>query len=331
MPTVSVIVPVHNVESYLPRCIDSILAQTYTDFELILVDDGSPDRSGAICDEYAAKDSRIRVIHKENGGVSSARNAGLAAAKGDFIGWVDADDIVEKDMYEVMIRVAKLNNADIVQCQHNRENILNNSPRSEIFTEMTGTDFVKRIFLMSGANYTNQVSLWSKIYRKDLFQDIVFPLGRTYEDEQETYKVCLKANKLIEIPDILYHYVYREHSIITGVSSIKMLHKQTALLNRLEVLPTKLPELEGPCAVSFLHYSKNILCHMHQHGNSENLHTAMHNLLSKKDALWQYLSIYDKIYLSLLKLSLFRTIILRYDFEPIQKLIRTIFWWKYRK
>ena len=108
MPKISVIVPVYKAEAYLDRCIESILAQTYTDFELILVNDGSPDNCGAICDEYAEKDPRVRVIHKENGGVSTARNAGLAAATGEFIAFVDPDDWVEVDMYEKMYNIRNI-------------------------------------------------------------------------------------------------------------------------------------------------------------------------------------------------------------------------------
>lgn len=116
MPELSIIVPVYKVEKYLPRCIDSILAQTFRDFELILIDDGSPDNCGAICDEYAAQDSRIRVIHQPNAGVSAARNAGLDIATGAYLGFVDSDDWIEPEMYETMIATAKEKQVDVVVC-----------------------------------------------------------------------------------------------------------------------------------------------------------------------------------------------------------------------
>ena len=116
MPELSIIVPVYKVEKYLPKCIDSILAQTFTDFELILIDDGSPDRCGEICDEYAIKDERIVVIHQVNRGVSAARNAGLDAAKGEYIGFVDSDDWIKPEMYEIMVRTAIDKKADVVIC-----------------------------------------------------------------------------------------------------------------------------------------------------------------------------------------------------------------------
>ena len=118
-PTISVIAPVYNTEKYLPRCIDSILAQTFTDFELLLIDDGSKDNSGAVCDEYASKDERVRVFHKENGGVSSARNVGLDNAKGEWITFVDSDDWIAETMYQEMYELATLENADIVYCDIN--------------------------------------------------------------------------------------------------------------------------------------------------------------------------------------------------------------------
>ena len=115
-PKISIIVPVYKVEKYIHKCIDSILNQTFKDFELILVDDGSPDNCGKICDEYAKKDSRVIVIHKENGGLSSARNSGLDIARGDYIGFVDSDDYIENDMYELLYNLCEENNCDISSC-----------------------------------------------------------------------------------------------------------------------------------------------------------------------------------------------------------------------
>lgn len=114
-PSISIIVPVYNIEEYLPRCIESILRQTYTNLQLVLVDDGSKDRSGALCDEYAKKDSRILVVHKENGGSSSARNRGIEVATGEYLGFVDSDDYVEPDMYGKMVTAILENGCNIVQ------------------------------------------------------------------------------------------------------------------------------------------------------------------------------------------------------------------------
>ena len=122
-PLISVIVPVYNVENYLPRCLDSIINQTYTNLEILLVDDGATDNSGKLCDEYAQKDNRIRVFHKENGGVSSARNMGLDNATGEYIAFVDSDDYIDKCMYEIMLNSSVQNNADIVVCGYLSQSI----------------------------------------------------------------------------------------------------------------------------------------------------------------------------------------------------------------
>ncbi|MEG0087047.1 MAG: glycosyltransferase, partial [Niameybacter sp.] len=117
-PTLSIIVPVYNVEKYLPKCIESILAQSFTDFEVILIDDGATDKSGEICEEYANKDTRIKIIHKENGGLSSARNAGIELSNGNYIGFVDSDDFIHPQMYEILLREARSSNSDVVICRY---------------------------------------------------------------------------------------------------------------------------------------------------------------------------------------------------------------------
>ncbi len=139
-PEISIIVPVYKVEKYLNECIDSILAQTFTDFELILVDDGSPDNCPALCDAAAEKDSRVRVIHKINGGVSTARNAGLAAAQGNWIGFVDPDDFVDKTYYEKMLRAAKQAGAELAVCNE----VL--WKRMEVFVIIRNSLYVQKCF-----------------------------------------------------------------------------------------------------------------------------------------------------------------------------------------
>lgn len=315
----SIIIPVYNVEQWLPKTIDSVLAQTYRDFELILVDDGSADGSGEICDCYAARDVRVRVIHQKNAGVSAARNAGVVAAKGDFIGFTDSDDIIEADMYAVMMKLQEAYGADVVQCQHDRADCINGDPRSAEVTLLDGEGFVGRMFTKTGGDYTNQVSLCTKVIRRELFEEILFPVGRVYEDEQETYKLCLKAGKIVETPDILYHYIKRENSIITGISARKMLDKQQALLDRLNYLPQKMPALEKECCESFLRFSENILCRMYEAGEKDSLELAMKVLLSQKKRLKPWMSRYERLYLPVLRIG--KKWILGNDFEPIQRLL----------
>ena len=318
----SIIIPVYNVEAFLPQAIESVLAQTYRDFELILVVDGATDSSGDICDGYAAQDNRVRVIHQKNAGVSAARNAGVAAARGAYIGFTDSDDIIETDMFQRLMELAERYSADVVQCEHDRSDHLNGNPRSEEVEIMDGETFVRRIFTKHGGRYTNQVALWSKIYRRELFEGIVFPAGQVYEDEQETYKICLKAKKIVETPDILYHYVKRENSIITGISPKKMLDKQKALLDRMYYLSEKVPELEENCCRSFLRFSINILCQFCKTEAWNDLETALSVLFAQRKRLTPWLNKYERLYLPGLKWKWTRKIILNNDFEPIQKSVR---------
>jgi glycosyltransferase involved in cell wall biosynthesis len=313
----SVIIPVYNVAEWLPETVDSVLAQTFRDFELILVDDGATDGSGEICDSYAGKDSRVVVIHQKNAGVSAARNAGVAAARGEFIGFTDSDDIIEKDMYAVMMSAAEKHNAEVVQCQHDRADSLNGAARSDEIRVMTGEEFVRRMFTKTGGDYTNQVSLCSKIFKKELFENIVFPVGQVYEDEQETYKLCLKAVRLAETDDILYHYIKRDNSIITGVSARKMLDKQKALADRLHYLPQRCPELKEKCARSYFNYCQMILCQLYKAGEKDALRQGICALKAEKNHLKPVFDRYEKIYWPFLGHR--NGWILKNDFAPIQK------------
>ena len=317
----SIIIPVYNVRQWLEETVNSVLNQTFRDFELILVDDGATDGSGELCDAFALADSRVRVIHQENAGVSAARNAGLDAAKGEFIGWVDSDDIIEADMFAQLISLAEKHDADIVQCQHDRACTLNADARSDAAEMLSGPDFVRRMFTKQGGAYTNQVSLCSKMFRRNLFDDIRFPAGQVYEDEMQTYKVCLKAAKIAETEDVLYHYVKRENSIITGETHRKLLDKQKALADRLDYLPSKMPELEALCARSFLGFSANILCQMYQQDDMSSVQQCMDVLFAHKSIIKKHANKYERIYLPLLKRKRGRHWVLSNNFEPIQKMM----------
>ena len=320
----SIIIPVYNVRQWLEETVNSVLNQTFRDFELILVDDGATDGSGALCDAFAAADNRVKVIHQENAGVSAARNAGLDAAQGEFVGWVDSDDIIEADMFQRLVSLAQSHNADIAQCQHDRACELNASTRTDAAELLDGPGFVRRLFTKQSGAYTNQVALWSKIYRKELWEDIRFPVGQVYEDEMQTYKVCLKAKTIVETEDILYHYVKRENSIITGESHKKMLDKQKALADRLTYLPAKMPDMEALCAQTFLGFTRNILCQMYQQGNEASVQQALALLFAHYSLVKKYANKCDRIYLPLLKSKRGRHWALKNDFEPIQKIIRRL-------
>lgn len=214
MPKLSIITPVYNTANYLPACIESALGQTFRDLELILVDDGSTDGSGKICDDYAKKDPRVTVIHKKNGGVATARNAGLDTATGDFIGWVDSDDAVSPVMYQLLLEAADTYGADIVQCENKRsmDLLVHDIDQPLPLPEVTdGLGSLKRVYKK---RYANHMSLWSKIFRRELFDGIRFTPGRAFEDDEMVPRLFYRGrvNVFYDLP--LYRYTLREGSIV---------------------------------------------------------------------------------------------------------------------
>lgn len=202
MPTISVIVPVYNTEKYLRRCIDSVLAQTYKDFELLLIDDGSKDSSGAICDEYAENDARVRVFHKENGGVSSARNMGLDHARGEWITFVDSDDWIDRTMYEEMHTSLLEEHADIVYC--NMDMIFADHHKVYKVADFSSE---KKVFLNNFIN--SWTSLCIMVIKKDLFDNynIRCPEGVAFaEDYHVSVRLMYYANKISYVDKPLYCY-----------------------------------------------------------------------------------------------------------------------------
>lgn len=221
-PRISVIVPVYNVEKYLNRCMDSLLAQTYHNLQIILVDDGSQDGSGAICDEYATLDSRIRVIHKENGGLSSARNAGLKIADGEYIGYVDSDDWIEPDMYYLMIQAIKDNNAQLAACRYKQvtpDGVIDNGSPDII---SLSRDELLDIYVNEHPKYVIYNSVWSKLYSRELVEDLQFPEGKNSEDIIYTTKAFCRLDRAVYIDKGLYNYVTgRPDSIMNDSKSGK--------------------------------------------------------------------------------------------------------------
>lgn len=213
MELISVIVPIYKVEKFLNKSLDSIINQTYKNLEIILVDDGSPDNCGKICDEYAKRDERIKVIHKENGGVSSARNAGLDAVTGEYISFIDPDDYVSENFIEILYNILKKNSVDIVECdfiKFENEPVLESvSDELEIISSL---EMQKRIY--SDFNLRTIV-LWNKLYVAKIFDDLRFPLGRINEDEALIPSIIYNAKNNIAISNLkLYYYRFNPKSIM---------------------------------------------------------------------------------------------------------------------
>lgn len=211
-PLISVIIPVYNVEKYLPACLDSVLTQTYRNLEVILVDDGSPDGSGAICDEYAAKDARVRVIHQQNSGASAARNAGLDMASGSFIGFVDADDWIEPHMYQTLYERLLASGADVAQCgyQYHKAGEEGNVYRTGEDRIYTRGQCVEKLL----TDHSPWWTLWSKLYRAPLFQGLRFSTElRVSEDAFLIFHLFLKIKHLTFVKEPLYHYIWYPSSL----------------------------------------------------------------------------------------------------------------------
>ena len=216
MVKVSVIVPVYNVEKYLTKCLDSIIHQTYKNLEIILIDDGSTDNCGKICDAYAEKDSRIIIMHKKNEGIAIARNCGLKIAKGKYVIFVDSDDWVERDFIEYLYTHVNINN--IVCCGYNR--ITNNEVVENRVIKILRLNKIEALEMLE--NYEmlfkkyNPISnaLWNKIYPRHIFENISFPQNAKYEDMFVIIKIFNNIDKVVVLPDVKYNYFTRNNSII---------------------------------------------------------------------------------------------------------------------
>lgn len=240
---ISIIIPVYKVEKYLEKCIQSVINQTYENLQIILVDDGSPDNCGKICDEYAKKDHRIEVIHKSNGGLSDARNKGLEIAKGEYIGFVDSDDYIEADMYEVLYNLLKQYNADVSICNFytvsqgkiaikNADNGINEYNRIEILKE-----------ILSDRNI--QSYAWNKLYKKELFDEIKYPIGKKYEDIGTTFYLLEKCNKVVVTGKSEYYYINRQDSIVNNVTESTITDYIELIMQRYDYIEENIKELSS--------------------------------------------------------------------------------------
>ncbi|KIL49361.1 glycosyltransferase family 2 protein [Jeotgalibacillus soli] len=248
-PEISIIVPVYNVEPYLSQCLDSILAQTFTNFEVIVVNDGSTDKSGGICDEYARKDPRIKVVHKEYGGVSSSRNVGMKAAQGNYIGFVDGDDRIDANMYQELYRLCVETASDISICKLGREidGKLINKVEAEFIKELNHTEAMRELF--KGVLY--RFSLCNKLFNKKCFESIQFPEGRIHEDLSTTYKLFSNSNKAVYKEYIGYIYIKRKESILTSRFSEKRLDAFLGWDEIISFMSQEYPQLVTEVIASF--------------------------------------------------------------------------------
>lgn len=224
---ISVIVPVYRVAPYLRQCVESIINQSYKDLEILLIDDGSPDECGEICEEYKKKDSRIIVFHTENRGLSAARNLGLTAAKGEYLGFIDSDDGIEPDMYETLLKRMEDTNADISGCGFWTEYPFATKKSQIQETVYEGEELERGLIDGKISNY-----VWNKLYRKSLFQNISFPEGRTFEEIASMHKIISEAGSVADIADLKYHYRIRPESITKTYTAKNLMDYADAHLDR---------------------------------------------------------------------------------------------------
>lgn len=273
MPKISIIVPVYNCEKYISNCINSILEQSFKDFELILVDDGSSDRSFEICESFAKKDSRVRAIHQPNSGVSRARNRGLDESKGEYIGFVDGDDCIDKEMYERLYKNLADNNADISIC-----GIVNYFVKKDGTTEKVRQSQVDGFWIFSREQALKEalqsrlysVNPVNKLFKRELFDKLRYPEGKISEDAFLIPVVISKAGKVVYDSKPMYYYLRRENSITTSNFSDRDWDVVEAYKNHLNMVSEKSPNLKKVAKFRYLWAYTYVIDKIMLSENSEN-------------------------------------------------------------
>lgn len=244
-PLISVVIPLYNVDRYLSRCLDSVVAQTYKNLEILLIDDGSTDRGPSICDEYATKDPRIVVVHKENGGLSDARNKGIDEMTGTYVTFIDSDDYVDEDYVETLYNMIAEDNTKLSICSHR---VLYDT--GKIIEKATGERSVldsktvlERILYDEGID----LSSWAKLYSSELFMDVRFPVGRVFEDSATTYKLVDLCDRVSLNSVSKYNYMIRSNSISTSKFTSKKMDLITATDEMTAYIAGKYPDLQKAC------------------------------------------------------------------------------------
>lgn len=241
-PLITIIVPIYKVEKYIHKCINSIINQTYTNLQIILIDDGSPDNCGKICDEYVKKDSRIEIIHKKNGGLSDARNVGIKKAKGKYIGFVDSDDYIKEEMYQNLYNLIKENDADMSICNFynviDGKDIIKNVNAG--IKEYDKIEILKEILL----DKEIQSYAWNKLYKRELFENIEYPVGKKYEDIGTTFYILENCNKIIVSGEPEYYYLNRKDSIVNNNTEQTIMDYIDIVEQRYDYIQKKYKELE---------------------------------------------------------------------------------------
>lgn len=249
---ISIIVPVYNVEQYLEKCVKSIQNQTYKNIEIILIDDGSTDNSGTICDNIAKSDERIKVVHKKNEGLSATRNYGIKLARGEYIGFVDSDDYIDDDMYEILVNLCEFNNADISMVAYKKikgNKIIEVSADDGAIEKYDKIEGLKKILL----NTDIENHACNKLFRRYIFDKILFPVGKKFEDIYAMAKFFEQANKIIYKKEAKYNYLQRNNSIVNTYTYENLRDYVTATEYRYNYFINKYKELDEYNEIAFIY------------------------------------------------------------------------------
>lgn len=289
-PLISVIVPIYKVEPYLRKCVDSILAQTYSNLEVILVDDGSPDNCGAICDEYAVKDARVKVIHKTNGGLSDARNAGMAVMQGQYVAFVDSDDWIEPQMYQRLYDLLIEYNADMAFGGVADEVVEGEVVHRTKTSDYGNTPFAEDKLAAMRRYFGGSWAAWDKLYRAELFDGITYPVGEINEDEAIVLHLLDRCKRVCYTNEVFYHYIRRvdSSSITTSSFSAKKLAWAKHCRDNLTFIQEKYPQLEPMAAAR---YRSSLLWSLReialQHDGFDDAWVALRRELRENDTLFR--------------------------------------------
>lgn len=308
MDLISVIVPIYKVEAYLDRCVQSIVAQSYKNLEIILVDDGSPDRCPEMCESWAKKDPRIRVIHKKNGGLSDARNAGMAAATGTYIAFLDSDDWIDPNMYELLYQRITEDHCDISACgvemfweDGSREPCMLTSPGKHVLDHKQAMSAILQESLL-------KQPVWYKLYKAALIRDLLFPVGKYHEDAFWSYLAVSGAKRVSVFDTPCYHYAQRKGSIMGESYSLRRLDNLEAKELQLQYMKDKLPEFvplsHKNLLTSCLYAAQMSLRYMKGEEKQNALKRISQTFKNNQSPLPAGLSVKQRIWLSCAKLSL---------------------------
>ena len=275
-PIISIIVPVYKVEKYLERCVNSILCQTYRNIEIILVDDGSPDNCGRLCDDYQKLDERIQVIHKENGGLSDARNVAILLAKGEYISFIDSDDWVSPYYVENLYKAISITDADLaIDCFENvfedKETQSRPAERLIGYECLSSEECLKRMLYQDRV----EICAWGKLYRTKLFQGLRYPVGKLYEDIPVTYEVVKRSKKIAVIENVDYYYFQRADSIQNVKFNVRKMDGVAHCCNMMNAVKIDFPQLRNAAECRYFCTVCNILFQIKDEKNKK-----------EKKALW---------------------------------------------